>query len=167
MKSVSTPLLQIGTVNFSQFLPLDIQQRLWQLSRLLETPHHPDTEDLGLPPKRPFGRCALQDMGVGIDAQLPVDIAILHLGASFESLREKESLLTRLSSGQWLEWFNRLAEQQGIDITLDNSLLPISDVYGHMSTMFYTRLFYALVHALVDKDHDIHVAEMISVMKDM
>lgn len=36
-----------------------------------------------------------------------------------------------------------------------------------MSTMLYTRLFYALVHAFADKDHDAYVREVVALMKDM
>lgn len=88
----------MGSVDFSAFAPGVLHQRLWNLSRLLDPKSdHPDSEDLGLPAKQMFGWCSLRDVGMRSDQQLPVDVAILHLGASFESLREKESLLVGLS----------------------------------------------------------------------
>lgn len=158
LQNQTVPVFQIGTVDFSQFSKNEYVWRLWNLSRLLEW--------------KEWGKKSLWSYTLIREEkrkmhELPIDVAILHIGDSFESLREKEQALVSFSSDQRVDRASRRIEQQWISLSLDDSLLPTADVYGHMTSLLYTRLFYAAVQSLENGSEQTHLNEMIALLKDM
>lgn len=153
-------LFQIWKVSFSGFSNDQLQQRVRQLSRLFDL-------DLSRAEPKPLWWYPLvRDRG-WMQGGLPIDVAILHIGTSYESLREKENALLASSSEELLWWFAQVMQQQGIALSPEPSLLPLPEVYGHMSTVLYTRLFHSCLMALQPDREDLGVRELLAVLKDM
>ena len=82
-------------------------------------------------------------------------------------MREKEDALGRATTQQRDVWFSDFTAQQGIDISLESVLLSPTDVYGHMSTLLYTRLLYACIASLTEHRGQESLQELLLVLKDM
>lgn len=154
------PLFQIGTLDFASMPAVDIQNRLWNLSHFLDGAWR-------WAGKKCLWWHALVHKDKETKSSLPFDVALIHLWASYESLREKEAWIIGMSTHQWVAWFSAFAEEKGIAVWLESLWLAPSDVYGHTSTLLYMRLFHACRTALSSGDKDVPVGEIISILKDM
>lgn len=152
------PVFQIWTVDFSAFSQTDIQNRLRNLSRLFS----PEESE-----KKAMLLYHLFIEKKWHNTELPIDIAIIHMWASYESLREKEQWLTTINSEQLVKRFTKFTEKQWVDYSLSSMLLSSWDVYRHASSLLYVRLFHACIHALQGEKTNESVKEIIMILKDM
>jgi len=162
LQSQTNPVFQIWAIDFTEFSKQELTARIWHISRLLEGRQGSFEWK---PTSLWWYHLRRQEKKKKIE--LSLDVALIHLGDSFESLREKEQALIALSPDQRVTRFNSITHQLWLSVSLWSSLLPTSDVYGHMSSLLYTRLFHAAVRSLDNDAEHAPLHEMIAILKDM
>ena len=58
-------------------------------------------------------------------------------------------------------------EEQGLRTSLENLILSPLDVYGHLSTVLYVRLFHACIEAVKTPHDRIIIQKVLSILQDM
>lgn len=128
------PVLQIGKIDFSLFGEEKLSHNLLHLSSVVFAAWHEKKEYIDIQP-----------IITQKNQQLPRDIWLIHISKSHDSLREKELLVSQMSITQWWDWFQWFAQQRNIHRDLYEVFLSPYDVYGHISTLLYTRLLYTML----------------------
>lgn len=158
LQQETKPVFQIGTFDFSTLSIDERQQHLWHLSRFLK-----ETESSN----RLLWWHHLPTTTKSIKKQAPFDVALLHVWVSYESLREKEEKISHVSIQQRSSWFDLLAKEKWIEISLEQFFLLPVEAYGHMSALLSIRLSHACMHLSSHHDETIALQDFLMILKDM